>query len=209
MAGIYIHIPFCKKACHYCDFHFSTTLKEQPRMVEALKKELGLRADELSGDEINTIYFGGGTPSLLSKSELISILDFVQRTYKVADNPEVTLEANPDDLTDVVLQNIKDAGFNRLSIGVQSFYDEHLNWMNRAHNTKESLACIQKAQEIGITNITIDLIYGFPALTDEQWKSNVQQAIDLNVPHISAYNLTIEEGTALFHQVKKGISKPL
>jgi oxygen-independent coproporphyrinogen-3 oxidase len=209
LAGIYIHIPFCKKACHYCDFHFSTTLKEQPRMVEALKKELGLRADELSGDEINTIYFGGGTPSLLSKSELISILDFVQRTYKVADNPEVTLEANPDDLTDVVLQNIKDAGFNRLSIGVQSFYDEHLNWMNRAHNTKESLACIQKAQEIGITNITIDLIYGFPALTDEQWKSNVQQAIDLNVPHISAYNLTIEEGTALFHQVKKGISKPL
>jgi oxygen-independent coproporphyrinogen-3 oxidase len=140
LAGIYIHIPFCKKACHYCDFHFSTTLKEQPRMVEALKKELGLRADELSGEEINTIYFGGGTPSLLSKNELISILDFVQRTYKVADNPEVTLEANPDDLTDVVLQNIKDAGFNRLSIGVQSsarnrnnkYYDRPDLWVSRS-----------------------------------------------------------------------------
>jgi oxygen-independent coproporphyrinogen-3 oxidase len=178
-------------------------------MVGAIQKELELRVSELSGAIINTIYFGGGTPSLLSKSELISILKTVRKIYNVDASPEITLEANPDDLTEEVLQNIKDAGFNRLSIGVQSFYDEHLQWMNRAHSTVESMACIQKAQEIGITNITIDLIYGVPSMTDEQWKHNVQQAIDLNVPHISAYNLTVEEGTALYHQVKKGISQPL
>ena len=207
MAGIYIHIPFCKKACHYCDFHFSTSMKFKEPMIEAILKEVEVQQGYLRDEGIETIYFGGGTPSLLSKEELITILDKVRTTFNVIDEAEITLEANPDDLTQEKLQELKDVGVNRLSIGVQSFFDEHLKWMNRAHSAKESIDCIQHAVQIGFDNITLDLIYGIPNLSNEQWEANIQQAIDLNVGHISAYNLTLEENTAYANFVKKGLYK--
>lgn len=209
MAGIYIHIPFCKKACIYCDFHFSTSLANQEKMVGAILHELDLRQYELKDEEIETIYFGGGTPSLLSEQELNLILKKIQDNFNVAQETEITLEANPDDLNEHNLNVFKKAGVNRLSIGVQSFFDEHLNWMNRAHNASESEESIRLAQRIGFENITIDLIYGLPMMTDDQWEENVKKAIGLKVPHISAYNLTIEHKTKLDHMVRKGESQDI
>ncbi len=203
MAGIYIHIPFCKKACFYCDFHFSTSLRFKKDMVNAILKEIDLQKNYLD-DKVETIYFGGGTPSLLNKEELSSILNKISKTFSVVEKPEITLEANPDDLTIEKLTELKSVGINRLSIGVQSFFDEHLTWMNRAHSALESEICIKNAQKIGFQNITIDLIYGMPNLSDTQWKNNIEKAINLNVPHISAYNLTVEKNTALAHFIKKG-----
>jgi len=209
MAGIYIHIPFCKKACFYCDFHFSTSLRFKDDMINAILIEIEKQKKYLNNKRLETIYFGGGTPSLLNKEELLLILKTIHKTFDVIDNPEVTLEANPDDLVLEKLRELKAVGINRLSIGVQSFFDEHLKWMNRAHSAIESENCIKNAQEIGFQNITIDLIYGMPNLTEEQWQENIEKAIALNVPHISAYNLTVEKGTALAHFVKKGKYKPL
>ncbi len=209
MAGIYIHIPFCKKACFYCDFHFSTSLRFKEDMIDAILIEITNQQKYLEGKTLETIYFGGGTPSLLNKEELTRIINKVYKTFDVIDSPEMTLEANPDDLTIEKLKELKTVGINRLSIGVQSFFDEHLKWMNRAHSATESEVCIKDAQEIGFQNITIDLIYGMPNLTDKQWQENIEKAIALNVPHISAYNLTVEKNTALAHFVKKGKYKPL
>jgi len=209
MAGIYIHIPFCKKACIYCDFHFSTTATYQKEMIAAINTEIFLRKDELDQEIIKTIYFGGGTPSILSTEEIKSILDRIYSNFEVIKDPEITLEANPDDLDLEKLKALKKAGINRLSIGIQSFFSEHLEWMNRAHTSKEGLQCIKDAQSIGFDNITIDLIYGIPTMTDEQWFKNIAQAITMNIPHISAYNLTVEKKTALDFQIKKGISQPL
>lgn len=209
MAGIYIHIPFCKKACNYCDFHFSTSTKNQDEMVSAISKELILRKSYLSQEAIETIYFGGGTPSVLNTSQLQRILSTITETFEVVANPEVTLEANPDDLSKEKLQELKTAGINRLSIGIQSFFEEDLVWMNRAHNAKESLQCLEFAKEVGFDNITIDLIYGIPQMTDDQWEKNIDIALSLNIPHISAYNLTVEEKTALHHQIEKGTSLAL
>lgn len=206
MAGLYFHIPFCKKACHYCDFHFSTTVKNKPDMVTAIMSEMVLRQNELEGENIETIYFGGGTPSLLSKEELTSIFNKINELFTVVDNAEITLEANPDDLTTQKLLELKSLGVNRLSIGIQSFFDEHLVWMNRAHSASESIICVREAQKIGFENITVDLIYGIPMMSDEQWLHNVRTAIELGVPHISAYNLTVESKTALAHQVREGKS---
>ena len=205
MAGIYIHIPFCKKACHYCDFHFSTSLKYKEEMVESILKEIESQTLYLVNEEIETIYFGGGTPSLLNLKELKSILDKIYKCYNVVRTPEITLEANPDDLTISKLKELKQVGINRLSIGVQSFFEEHLKWMNRAHSAKESKECITNALELGFDNITLDLIYGMPNLTNKQWKKNIDKAINLGVGHISAYNLTLEEDTAYASFVKKGI----
>lgn len=206
MAGLYFHIPFCKQACIYCDFHFSTSLNYADEMVDAILKELELRKSEIS-ESIETIYFGGGTPSLLSKDQLSRILQTIRSFFVLVDETEITLEANPDDLTKLKLQELKHIGVNRLSIGVQSFFDRHLEWMNRAHNAYESEECINLAHEFGFENITIDLIYGIPIMTDKEWEFNVNKAIELGVPHISAYNLTVENKTALSHMIHKGDSK--
>ncbi|RMA66404.1 radical SAM family heme chaperone HemW [Ulvibacter antarcticus] len=203
MSGIYIHIPFCKQACHYCDFHFSTSLKKKGSLVEALCVELELRKAELQ-EEVETIYFGGGTPSLLASEELAAIFETIYKHYKVSKNPEITLEANPDDLSEEKLKTFKSAGINRLSIGVQSFFEEDLQLMNRAHNEKEAFASIEMAQ-LFFENISIDLIYGIPGMTNERWLKNLEIAISLNVPHLSCYALTVEPKTALETFIKKGI----
>lgn len=195
MAGIYIHIPFCKKACHYCNFHFSTSLNLKNDFLEALLNEIVLRSDYLV-EPVSTIYFGGGTPSLLATGELQRILDKLAIHFNILPNAEVTLEANPDDISMEKLKSWKTAGVNRLSIGVQSFFEEDLLWMNRAHNAGQSMEALKNALEL-FENITIDLIYGLPTLSDEKWKSNVDTAIELKIPHLSCYALTVEPKTAL------------
>ncbi|WP_413511258.1 radical SAM family heme chaperone HemW [Myroides odoratus] len=204
MAGIYIHIPFCKQACHYCDFHFSTSLKKKEEMMVALKKELFLRKDELTHEPIETIYFGGGTPSILSVEEINSLLDCVYQWYRVSEKPEITLEANPDDLDHATIHRLAQSKVNRLSIGIQSFGEEDLKMMNRAHNAQEALLCLQEAV-LYFDNISVDLIYGIPNLSDERWVENIQRVLDLGIPHISCYALTVEERTALNKLIQKGL----
>ena len=205
--GIYIHIPFCKQACHYCDFHFSTSLKNKDRIISAIITEMKLRTNELSGT-IQTIYFGGGTPSLLTSEELNWIIDAVYENFSVAENPEITLEANPDDLSNEVLKHLAASPINRLSIGVQSFFEEDLKLMNRAHNAEEALKSIQLAKKY-FDNISIDLIYGIPEMTNHRWLKNIEQALALDVPHLSCYALTVEPKTALERFIKKGIVPPV
>jgi oxygen-independent coproporphyrinogen III oxidase len=199
MAGIYIHVPFCKQACHYCNFHFSTSLKSKNDFISALLEETGLQTPYLQGQHIDTIYFGGGTPSLLSAAEISVILQQLNTSFTINTGAEITLEANPDDLHLQKLAELKAAGINRLSIGIQSFFEEDLRWMNRAHNATQSLACIEAAHAAGFHNLTIDLIYGTPGLTDEKWHENVHRAIALDIPHLSCYALTVEPKTALDH----------
>ncbi|WP_143309755.1 radical SAM family heme chaperone HemW [Chitinophaga vietnamensis] len=203
MAGIYLHIPFCRQACYYCNFHFSTSLAQKSALVAGLLQEIDLQRDYLQGETVQTIYFGGGTPSLLSEEELHSLLAALHQTFPVAADAEITLEANPDDLDMPKLQMLKAAGINRLSIGVQSFHETDLRWMNRAHNSLQALECITNAQSAGFNNITIDLIYGGPTLSDEGWEQNIKQAIALGIPHLSCYALTVEPGTALDHFIQK------
>jgi oxygen-independent coproporphyrinogen-3 oxidase len=205
MAGIYIHIPFCRKKCTYCDFHFSTTFESyRERMTDALVKEIKYRSTELSGETIKTIYFGGGTPSILSDTELHSILQTIRENYILDANAEVTLEANPDDINSDLLRVWKKEGINRLSIGVQSFRSEDLEWMNRSHTAEQSIDAVQIAQKAGFENLTIDLIYGLPKMSIDEWETQLEKAIALNVPHISAYCLTVEPNTALAHLTKTG-----
>ena len=206
MAGIYIHIPFCKQACHYCDFHFSTSLKKKELLLDALVKEMKLRKHELEGQTIETIYFGGGTPSLLSNFEIQTILDSVFENYNVVENPEITLEANPDDLTKDRISELAITPINRLSIGIQSFFEEDLKLMNRAHNANEAKKCLEEATKY-FENITIDLIYGIPGLTNKRWIKNIETALSFNIPHISSYALTVEPKTALESFIKKGTIK--
>ena len=207
MYGIYIHIPFCKQACHYCDFHFSTSLKKKRELVDALCQELILRKDELSG-EVQTIYLGGGTPSLLSEDELHQIFDTILSNYKVAANAEITLEANPDDLSETVIDTLAKSPINRLSIGVQSFFEDDLRLMNRAHNAVEAETSIQLAKNY-FDNLTIDLIYGIPKMSVAKWQANIDKALALGVPHISAYALTVEPNTALETFIAKGKIAPV
>ncbi|MDM1061509.1 radical SAM family heme chaperone HemW [Empedobacter falsenii] len=208
MAGIYIHIPFCKQKCSYCDFHFSTNLQHKSNLIQAINKELEIRKDEISAP-LETIYFGGGTPSILSEIELESIFETIYKNYSTKNLKEITLETNPDDLNKEKLNFLKSTPINRFSIGVQSFFEEDLKLMNRAHNAQEAETSIKLAQDFGFENITIDLIYGSTTTTNEMWKQNLQKAIALNVPHISSYALTVEEKTILDHQIKKGITKPV
>lgn len=208
MAGIYIHIPFCKQKCSYCDFHFSTNLQHKSNLIQAINKELEIRKDEIS-TPLETIYFGGGTPSILSEIELESIFETIYKNYSTKNLKEITLEANPDDLNKEKLNFLKSTPINRFSIGVQSFFEEDLKLMNRAHNVQEAETSIKLAQDFGFENITIDLIYGSTTTTNEMWKQNLQKAIELNVPHISSYALTVEEKTILDHQINKGITKPV
>ncbi len=209
MAGIYIHIPFCRQACNYCDFHFSTTLTHKAELVDAIIQEAELQKGYLQGKPISTIYFGGGTPSILTKSELESILSKLKSLFTVDEGVEVTLEANPDDLTPEKLTELKALGVNRLSIGIQSFIEQDLRSMNRAHNAQQAIECVKLAQAAGITNISIDLIYGIQMLDDLDWIENIDKAVKLGVQHISAYALTVEPKTALAHQIKTGKAAPV
>ena len=202
MAGIYIHIPFCKQACHYCDFHFSTQLKHRQAMTEAICQELELRKDELKGS-VETIYFGGGTPSMLSDEQLLDILQTVYRLFEVDPKAEVTLEANPDDLDEVRMLAFKELGINRLSVGVQSFFQEDLEQMNRAHSATEAKQVLQLLSE-HYDNYTLDLIYGLPGMSLERWKENLKRMIQFEPPHFSAYALTVEPGTALQYFIASG-----
>ena len=203
MSGIYIHIPFCKQACHYCDFHFSTSLSKKEAMVEALIREMELRKKELGQEVVETIYFGGGTPSVLSNAEIQKLIDAVYQHYTVSDHPEITLEANPDDLSGTRLLELSQTPINRLSIGVQSFFEEDLLMMNRAHNAAEALQCLQEAVTY-FDNISVDLIYGIPGMDNAKWQQNVQTALDLGIPHISSYALTVEPKTALKKLIQTG-----
>lgn len=206
---IYIHIPFCRQKCSYCNFHFSTSLKYKDEMVNAIKKEIDLRKNELQNKNLQSLYFGGGTPSLLSSDELKSIFDEVLKYFTFAADIEITLEANPDDLDANNLKGIVESGVNRLSIGTQSFHDADLQMMNRAHNAQEAESSIKRSQDFGLENISIDLIYGAPTSDFEIWKENLQKTVALQVPHVSSYALTIEPKTALSQWIKQSrISAP-
>ncbi len=202
-AGIYIHIPFCKQACHYCDFHFSTSMKKKEDIVQALAKELELRKSEFESVTVGTIYFGGGTPSVLSPSEIQFLIDAVYKHYKVVPDPEITLEANPDDLSKSQILALAKSRINRLSIGIQSFFEADLKLMNRAHNAQEAKACLEEATK-HFDNISLDLIYGIPGATNAQWLANIEMALSFGIPHISSYALTVEPKTALAAFIKKG-----
>ena len=201
MAGIYIHIPFCKQACNYCDFHFSTSLKMKSSFVAALLMEIELRKSVFENQSIESIYLGGGTPSLLNASELTLIFEKLASSFSISPDAEITLEANPDDLTFEKIQELKTTPVNRLSIGIQSFRDADLKFMNRAHTSSEALSSINMCKEAGFTNLTIDLIYGTPGMDENAWLENLQIAFKLNIPHISSYALTVEEKTALHYQI--------
>ncbi len=203
MSGIYIHIPFCKQACHYCDFHFSTQLGKKEQMLQALHKEIALRKVEWDHEIVETIYFGGGTPSVLENHEIEKLISVVHNNFKVGQNPEITLEANPDDLSSSRIAQLAKGPINRLSIGIQSFYDEDLILMNRAHDSKEAIKCITEARAY-FTNISIDLIYGIPGMSNDRWKSNIEKALAFELPHISSYALTVEPKTALKKFIERG-----
>ncbi len=218
MSGIYIHIPFCKQACHYCDFHFSTSMKKKDEMVIALAKEIRMRKSEFKDEIIETIYLGGGTPSVLTTTEIQFLIDAVYENYSVSENPEITLEANPDDLSKERIMELSNSPINRLSIGVQSFFEDDLAMMNRAHNSVEARKCLKEATKY-FDNISLDLIYGIPdpsqngeqakQMSDEKWKQNIETALSFGVPHISSYALTVEPKTALNKLIQTGkIAKP-
>lgn len=208
MAGIYIHIPFCKQACYYCNFHFSTSLKKKEEMLSAFKTELFLRRNELKDQTIETIYFGGGTPSLLTIDELQLLIDTIYENYTVVEFPEISLEANPDDLTKGKIEELSKSSVNRLSIGIQSFFDDDLQNMNRAHSAKEAKECLKNAIKY-FDNITIDLIYGIPDMSLEKWHQNLKIAFNFGINHISSYALTVEPKTALDSFIKRGTYPPI
>lgn len=209
MASIYFHIPFCKQACHYCDFHFSTSLQYKDEVLQAMLKELSLRKNYLGQQSIESIYFGGGTPSLLNETEISRLIDAVGKYYSINADAEITLEANPDDLNAVKVKDFRKTAINRFSIGIQSFFEEDLKWMNRAHNANEAEGAIKRVQDAGFENITADLIYGYPLLTEDKWNSNIQKMTEMDIPHISAYSMTVEPQTALGQFVKTGKQKPM
>lgn len=204
MAGIYIHIPFCKKACNYCDFHFSTHLVSKPALVRALLQEIDIRKDYLISKRLGSIYFGGGTPSLLSQDELMRIISRLTNYFTWDKSAEITLEANPDDITNENLRIWKTAGINRLSIGLQSFNDEELRWMKRLHTANDSENSVKMAQDSGFNNISIDLIYGSKFQNVKSWETTLNKALGLSTQHISAYNLTIENKTELGLKFQRG-----
>ncbi|MGE5394042.1 MAG: radical SAM family heme chaperone HemW [Candidatus Saccharibacteria bacterium] len=209
MAGIYIHIPFCRKRCHYCDFFKSTDLRQKVRLLSALNKELQARANELTWDTIHTIYLGGGTPSVLLMDEHKALLGTIREHYHVDKDAEITMEANPDDLSQAILSALRETGYNRLSMGIQSFAESDLQLMNRRHGVMQAIQSVKWAKRAGFNNLSIDLIYGLPNQSLEEWERNVRIAIELDVEHISAYNLTYHEGTVFYEQLKKGILKEL
>jgi oxygen-independent coproporphyrinogen-3 oxidase len=209
MAGIYIHIPFCKQACHYCDFHFSTSLKYKDELLLALVKEIKLQKSYLNNETVETIYFGGGTPSLLETDEINLLINTITELHTVSSNAEITLEANPDDLNDAKIKALRQTDVNRFSIGIQSFFDDDLMWMNRAHRSRHAESSVKRAQDAGFENITADLIYGYPLLTDTKWKQNLDKLFELHIPHVSAYSMTVEPQTALAAFINKNKQQPM
>lgn len=208
MGGLYLHIPFCRKRCTYCDFHFSTTFDAyRTALLEALRLELELRAAELQGP-VQTIYFGGGTPSLLNPAELAEIFAVLHANYILDGHAEITLEANPEDINETNLMAWRQLGINRLSIGIQTLSDQTLTWMNRAHGVQEALLAVKLAQNLGFNNISVDLIYGLPDLDLNQWEQTIEKVLNLEVQHLSAYCLTVEPKTALNHLVRKKKLQP-
>ena len=206
---LYLHIPFCHQACHYCDFHFSTNVALKSDLVHAICQEIALQKEYLGSKNLKTIYFGGGTPSLLSADELEKILNTIHQNFSVENEAEITLEANPEDLTPSYLTAIKSLGVNRLSIGIQSFREENLRFLNRNHSSAQAITCISQAQDIGIDNISIDIIYGIPGNNLHDLALDIHKAVDTQVNHISAYSLTIEPKTVFGQQKKKGFFKEL
>jgi oxygen-independent coproporphyrinogen-3 oxidase len=209
MAGIYIHIPFCRKRCHYCDFYKTTDFGQKFRLVKGMITELETRAPEISTEEITTVYLGGGTPSVLQVTELDDLLKTIRNNYPLAVNAEITIEANPDDITETKLSALRKTGYNRISIGIQSFEESDLKLMNRRHDGEQAVQAVEIAKKAGYENISIDLIYGLPNQNQEEWERNVQKAVDLDIQHISAYHLTYHEGTVFYDQLKKGHLKEL
>ena len=209
MAGIYIHIPFCKQKCHYCNFFSVASLKYKTEFIDALKKEIFIQKDYLQNEEVSTIYFGGGTPSMLSQDEIESIFQELNKYHKISTDAEITLEANPDDLNSKKINELSTSSINRLSIGVQSFLDDDLKFLNRIHHSKQALRAIKQSQDAGFKNISIDLIYGIPTLTIEKWQKNLDQFFDLSIPHLSAYSLTVEPKTALDILIRKKKTPPV
>lgn len=204
MAGIYLHIPFCRKACHYCDFHFSVSMKNKAEVLDAMRNEIKLQTSFFpKGTKIQTIYFGGGTPSVLDKAELGNILEDLHKTFAIDKDVEICLEANPDDLGREKLKELKDIGINRLSIGIQSLDQNILEWMNRSHTVKQAFQSVSDASDLGFSQVNIDLIYGVPGLSSEYWKEQVETVLNWPINHLSAYSLTLEEKTAYAHLVSK------
>ena len=208
LPGIYLHIPFCSQACHYCNFHFTTSLHQKNKLITALLKEIEMQKNFFLSEPINTVYFGGGTPSLLQIADCRLLIDAIRQNFSVAINTEITLEANPDDIDEAKLLGWKEAGINRLSIGIQSFFEEELKWMNRVHTAEQARSSLQLATKF-FNNITIDLIYGSPLLTDVMWEQNVQMAIQYGIPHLSCYALTVEDKTPLHKHIDLNKSKPV
>jgi len=204
MAGIYIHIPFCRKKCFYCDFYKTTAVEKKPLFLQSLHHEIQLQKNYLCGEPVSTLYFGGGTPSVLTISELSGILTDFENHFPIMNGTEVTLEANPDDLNLDYLKELRQIGFNRLSMGIQSFSDKDLKQMNRRHSAVQAVHSVYEAVEAGFSDISIDLIYGLPGLTMKQWEKNLKQAVSLPVNHISAYHLTYHEGTKFYDWLKTG-----
>ena len=211
MSGIYLHIPFCKQACHYCDFHFSTSIRRKEEMLNAMEREIQMRKDELSiagqlKSKIQTIYFGGGTPSLLHPAEIERLVSLIEDNFEIDSDAEITLEVNPDDLESSRIIELSKTPVNRLSVGIQSFRDEDLKFMNRAHDRMQALSSLETACN-NFDNVSIDLIYGVPGLSLEAWKANLNQAFEYPIQHISSYALTVEPKTALDHFIRTGKCK--
>lgn len=204
MSGIYIHIPFCRTRCHYCDFYTTTQLKRKPELVDALIKEMELQKSWLDGEPVKTIYFGGGTPSLLSADEISRILDSANKYFQFDSNPEITIEANPDDLSPKQTRLLAQTDVNRVSIGIQSFHNHQLQLMNRRHTAQEAIDSVKRVQDVGISNISVDLIYGLPESNSSLWNKNLEQVAELNVKHLSAYHLTYEKGTVFELNMRQG-----
>lgn len=205
MAGIYVHIPWCRKVCVYCDFHFSVSLRNKFELLDCIVRELKMQKHFLGKEIVDTIYFGGGTPSILNYDELNKVIGIIYSLYNVSNNAEITLEANPDDLPITYLRDIKTLGINRLSIGIQSFFNDDLEWMNRRHDGNQAVNCIKDSKKAGFKNVNIDLIYGLPGLTETKWQENLQIAFKNDIQHLSAYHLTLESKTVYAHKIKKGI----
>jgi oxygen-independent coproporphyrinogen-3 oxidase len=209
MAGIYIHIPFCRQKCYYCDFYKTVNTSLTEKFLSALKNEIILRKNYLGTEKVETIYFGGGTPSVLNEDEINGILKFLSLHFPLSINPEITLEANPDDLTPDYLKKIKNAGINRLSIGIQSLQDLFLEKMNRRHNGVQAIEAVENAAKTGYKDISVDLIYGLPGLSNQQWEKDLSEVLKLPVHHLSAYHLTYHKGTPFYTWLKKGTLKAI
>ncbi len=209
MAGLYIHIPFCTKRCLYCDFFSNTEMKYKEPYLSAVIRELELRKDYLEGEPVETIYFGGGTPSQLQAADFSRIFEAIHRLFDVSPCAEITLEANPDDMTPGYVAGLQTLPFNRVSMGVQSFKEEDLRFLNRRHNREQALLAVDLCKKNGLENISVDLIYGLPGQNLEEWKQNLDTVISLDIPHISAYHLIYEEGTALYKLKEAGKITPV